>query len=255
MKSSKKSRVIEGQISFWEISVEKKEIKAEIEEKANSFRQLSQQHKKLVDIYKLKKNVRRIIKYWGGGLGVELDLGYEVKTLYFNAQGNQEFIMNKDSEVLPMDKIVYTSIEEMKLSEKQKRMIKDIDCLKELQAEKVFVRKGDSNITVICKDKIQSINQKGWILDFKNIDASFDNEEIFKEFPLQVSSESLQDIQGKITVGDYVEALIGDKLVSGEIVREYGIENAILNISYDNHTKQTAIGRFCVQRLIRKATA
>lgn len=54
-----------------------------------------------------------------------------------------------------------------------------------------------------------------------------------------------------IKVGDYVEAFHGKDVITGEIISEYGLNNWILNIVFDNGKRCTAIGRQAVRKILR----
>jgi len=61
---------------------------------------------------------------------------------------------------------------------------------------------------------------------------------------------TISDIE--ISIGDEVEAVYDDKIITGTICNIYGLNNDILNIIFDEGTKHTAIGRIAVKRVIKK---
>jgi hypothetical protein len=109
-------------------------------------------------------NLSRLIKFSGGGLGIELKKDVEYRTIYVNKDG-KEFEFYKISPVLPMDKILYYR-EEFQINEQQKNNLKDILEDVNYNVKRVIHRKGDTNIIIELQDKIISLIPNGWKLEF-----------------------------------------------------------------------------------------
>ncbi|WP_125153116.1 hypothetical protein [Clostridium rectalis] len=200
----------------WNVRIEITKIYGKVTEKVDSFTHLER--------YKTRENF---------------------KTIYVNAEGKEEFEFNRKSTVLPMDKMLHCKVAEIKLNSLRK------DKLKKLQTKyptaKIIRRGGDENVILILEDKVISINVKGWVLEFKNIKAEHEVDEVVKED----KEENLKEIQARVKPGDYIQARYGKKLIEGKITREYGLGNEILNIVFDN--KHTAIGRTSVTKILKVA--
>lgn len=241
-----------GQISLWDIeeienrdldtkkSVSLTKIVGSFTEKAEKITKLSPEvtnikndnSLKLLEITEeqqnfLKKNevmknenLSRIIKYCGGGLGIELFQDDEYTTLYINNEGIKEFNMKK-SKVLPMDQVIYykgifkaNELQEQKLEE-----IRD-------KALKIIRRKGDENIILETKDKVLSINSKGWILEFNNVQAVYSEDEVERK-----------EVNAEISVGDTVEIVYRSEKAVGVVTRIYGPGNSTINVIFNGmHT-------------------
>lgn len=68
----------------------------------------------------------------------------------------------------------------------------------------------------------------------------------------QQATEKPLDIK-KVKVGDIVEAQYGNDIIDGKIINEYGLNNWILNIVFDNGKKHTAIGRQAITKILKCA--
>ncbi len=166
------------------------------------------------------ENLSRVIKYCGGGLGIELFQDDEYTTLYINSEGIKEFNMKK-SKVLPMDQVIYykgifkaNELQEQKLEE-----IRD-------KALKIIRRKGDENIILETKDNVISINSKGWILEFKNVQAVYSEDEVERK-----------EVNAEISVGDTVEIVYKSEKEIGAVTRIYGPGNSTINVIFNGmHT-------------------
>lgn len=246
--------MMQEQLSIWDIEITKKsssdtktvekvtEIKVLDTKKANSF---TEQQGKVIEKYKAHPDINRIIQYCGGGLGIELKVEYGFRTIYVNRDGKEEYEFNKKISVLPMDKIVYYK-EKLKTNELQEQRLKE---LKD-NIIKVVRRKGDGNIIVELKDKVISINPVGWILEFNNCKAAYEEDEIINNTTEKHTEKKV--IGESVKVGDIVQAHYGKEIIQGEVIREYGTGNQILNIIFDNGKKHTAIGRRAVIGIVVK---
>lgn len=194
------------------------------------------------------ENLSRIIQYCGGGLGIELQLEDNFRTIYVNREGKEEFEFNKKSPVLPMDKILYYK-EDLKPNEIQEEKLKKLQ--EEFNIEKVIRRKGDKNIIAEVSGKVISINSLGWVLEFDNVQAIYSEDEVIKNHEEEIVD--IESLRKNVKIGDFVEAYHGKEIIQGEIVREYGLNNGILNIVFANGRKHTAIGRYAVRKIIKCA--
>jgi len=175
---------INGQISVWDMPIsifESKNVKhidetekfTTINIKENIITDLQ---KIIINRYKDYPNLNRIIKYCGGGFGIELLIDDEIITKYVNKNGEEEFTFNKKSTVLPMDNIIFYK-EDVEINTSQKnafRTIKDKDFI-------IIKRKGDENIILKYKDKVTSITSKELKLDFYKINTIYDINEIINK--------------------------------------------------------------------------
>lgn len=187
------------------------------------------------------ENLSRIIKYSGGGLGIEVNAEEGVRTIYLNRAGEQEFIKDKRLAVLPMDKILYYK-EDLQPNSLQEEKLREIKT--KYNGAKIVKRKGDLNILVEVPRKVISINPVGWVLEFYEVQAVYEDSEVIKDNV----AEDLQHIQQGVKLGDFVQAMYGKEVIEGKIIREYGLGNEILNIIFDN--KHTAIGRSHVLKIL-----
>lgn len=245
----------EVQLTIWDIEITKKPSSVtKIEENITEIKGLNtkkdssvtEQQSNVMEKYKAHLNLNRIIHYCGGGVGIELKQEDGFRTIYVNREGKEEFTKDKKLAVLPMDKILLYK-EELKTNEIQEQRLTE---LKD-NIIKVVRRKGDENVIVEIKDKVISINSKGWILEFNNCKTIYEEKEI-----LNTATEEPKDknsIGESVRVGDIVQAYHGKEIIQGQIVQEYGIGNQILNIIFDNGKKHTAIGRIAVIEIIKGA--
>ncbi|WMJ81957.1 hypothetical protein RBU49_06830 [Clostridium sp. MB40-C1] len=235
------------QISLWDIEIKEKpkEIINKITpvkiEKIPTPLELTELQQKFLDKNSVMKNenLYRLIKYCGGGLGIELQLEEEFRTIYVNKEGHEEFTKDKKLPVLPMDKILYFKTADIPLNSLQK------DKLEELRGEypltKIVKRKGDENIILLLEDKVISVNTKGWVLEFNNVEAAYLEDEVMKE-----EGQALQDIK----IGDIIETTYGKEVIAAKVYSIYNF-GSTLNIIWDK--KHTAIPRFAVKKIIKCA--
>jgi hypothetical protein len=195
------------------------------------------------------ENLNRVIKYCGGGLGIELQYEDSYKTIYVNTQGKEEFTSERKMPVLPMDKIMYYKSPFSEFNNIQEEKIKEV--LQKYPSGKVIMRKADENILIELQDKVISINPIGWVLEFQGCKAVYKEDEVERQDPSE--EVPIEDIQKSIKLGDIIEAQHGQRIINGEIVRVYGPGNVTLNIVFDNGTKHTAVHRSKVTKLIKCA--
>lgn len=268
-KGEGKTEIIVGQVSIWDIEILNKpnsftKIEEKTTENINSFTEilnevedikidksrkiydLTENQKEFLDKNKIMEdeNLSRLILYCGGGLGIEIFRDYIFKTLYVNKDGQQEFYTLKKATVLPMDKILFHK-GIFEANELQEQLVLDFK-----DKGTVIRRKGDENIIVQDKGKIISINSKGWILEFNNCKAVYTDGEIEKE--AIVESLDIKELQQSVKIGDIVEAKLISRTITGKITHVYGMHNMTLNISFDNHTKNTAIPRCVVTKILKR---
>ncbi|KEH89131.1 hypothetical protein Z965_03845 [Clostridium novyi A str. BKT29909] len=257
--------IAEGQISIFDIQVTKaakkitekprefinKVTPVKIEKNVNPLKLTELQQKFLNEHSVMKnENLSRLIKYYSGGLGIELIAPGGFKTIYVNKQGIEEFKFDKRINVLPMDQVLYYK-HELKINDLQENMLKTIkDKYKDL---KEIRRKGDENIIVEVHGKVISINSKGWILEFNNVQAIYSPNGIIQEQNEKSEAIDIKQMQKSVKVGDRVQAYRSkSEIITGVITREYGIGNEILNISFKRGDVgvATAIGRRQVIKIL-----
>jgi hypothetical protein len=280
-KSKTESFMLPGQLTLWDIEITEKSkivtenpisytetvdkvaeikvlytellpigISAETEKSINPLELTDRQQDFLNknNIYE-NKNLNRVIKYCGGGLGIELQYGDSFKIVYVNTQGREEFSSNKKIPVLPMDKILYYKSALSEFNNTQEEKLKEI--LQKTTGAKVIRRKADDNILIEIQDKVVSINPIGLVLEFYGCKTAYEEDEVERQDP--VEEVNIKDLQKSIKLGDIIEAQHGARVISGEIVRVYGPGDVTLNIVFDNGAKHTAIHRSRVTKLIKCA--
>lgn len=198
-------------------------------------------------------SLTRIIGYCGGGLGIEYKEDGKFITKYINGEGECEFTKDHSIPLLPMDKILVNNLGEIPMNKIQTDIVNRIVFQPRDNVKRVIKRKGDYNVIVEYDCKIQSIRPDGRQLDFYRVQAVYSKDEVFMDMCKSQSQPSPEEIQGSVKLGDFVQALFHDRVIEGEIVNVYGLNDAILNIVFDNGTKHTAIGRMAVKRIIKSA--
>lgn len=251
--------ILDGQLSIWDVKIPEKPRTKEvvIENKTldikcldlniNSNSLVSKEQEVLIDNFKFKGNVSRVIAYKDGNIGIETKEESEFKTYYINKSGKEEFNFTRRSPVLPWHKIIYFSCEQEKIrfTKAQTDKLQRLLCKRQKDIKRVIHRRGDENILVEFESMIIDILPNGWELDFETINyIECEEDEIYmvpnKHMEL---SKNTEDIERKVKIGDFVQALYGKEVIEGNIVHEYGLGNEILNIVFNNGTKHTAIGR------------
>lgn len=238
--------IIEGQISFWDIKITKP--KEKITEKPISFTKTKEKVTEntdsftLLEKYKTIENLSRIIKYCGGGYGIELQEGMEFKTIYLNKEGKEEFQFNKKSPVLPMDKILICNgqVSSNKLQEERLQSVKS-----KYPMAKIIKRKGDENIILALENKVISVNRKGWVLEFSNVQAVYSLDEVVRE------EIDLKDMQWSAKAGDIIETTYGKEVIAAEVYRIYN-SGYTLSIIWDK--KHTAIPRCAIRKILKQGS-
>lgn len=249
---------IPGQMAIWDLSLKSVKQDSLIVETAKvNTPTFSLKLENIISKYKEIKKVSRIIRYKAGSIGVEMQDENGYTTHYLNREGEEEFVFNKKSPVLPWDSILYYNCSHEKLKFNkiqidliQKMMLKDRDKIK-----RILHRKGDENVLIECSNKVLDILQNGWTIEFESIskiECSKDDIYLIPE-EVETKENNLEDMQNKVKIGDFVEAYYGKDIIQGEIVHIYGLEDKILNINFDNATRQTAIGRNAVRKILISA--
>ncbi len=220
---------IEGQISIFELPI------IEVAKPKENIIREEQNIKldKLDSLIKLySKSCSRIVKTLSGALLVELD----DKTLYFNSNGINEFNLPKDVAIMPEAEIIIANVDK-ELNEIQKQK------LEALKPQQYIKRKGDANL-IIPGEKIMVINQKGWVLEYKQKTKYKENEIFSTEYNLKIkgledsSREIVVDmIDRNFKVDDEVNIEYQGIKAIGKVVRIYN-NGETLNVKWDG--KQTA---------------
>lgn len=204
---------IDGQISLFDLEIfesnEKTFENPILNLKIKEIKKISS-NEEIINKYKTIKNLNRIIAYCGGGFGIETLEENTYKTLYVNQEGKEEFIIKSRCPVLPMDRILfnkdeinYTEIQLKKLSEYKNSY------------KKIIQRKGDENIILKKEGQVISINPKGWILEFKEHEIIYQENEVLKK-------ENKKDFK----TGDKVVILYENKKLNGEIRSKHELYSA-----------------------------
>lgn len=203
---------------------------------------------------KENENLSRVIKYCGGGLGIEVVYENSYRTTYINKNGREEFTTANKSPVLPMDKILYYKSEFNANTIQKENLQKVLDKFKS-SIKRVIKRKGDRSILIELPDKVIDILENGWIIDFTSINRVDCNQEDVMKILVdeKEEEESTVSVISKAKVGDYVQAMHGKNIIEGTIVREYGMGKDILNIIFENGTKHTAIGKMQILKILKSA--
>lgn len=248
-----------GQMVIWDLNFNKTVSKPllinAVEVKTPLF---SLKVENIINKYKEIKKVSRIIRYKAGSIGVEMQEENSYVTHYLNREGEEEFSFLKKSPVLPWDSIIYFNKNHEKLQFNktqldliQKLMIKDREKIK-----RIIHRKGDENVLIEYSDKVKDILPNGWSLDFLSINKIECNKDEIYLIPEGIGEKdtsSIEQIQDKVKLGDFVEAYYGKDIIQGKIIHIYGLENKILNIIFDNGSRHTAIGRSAVRKILKSA--
>ena len=261
MKSKKvkedKFEHIEGQLSLWDIisteSVkELRQIKAKVEIKENLtvIPILTPEQQCQYQKYLMKNDATRIIRYCGGGLGIEFKEGCEFKSLYINKAGEIVFECDRQLTVIPMDRILYCK-EKTTFNAVQTDKIHELLCNSRDKIQRVIKRNGDNNVLIEFSGKVISILPNGWTLEYESIaEVECSQEEIFL-IPTKVEKQEIKLNPLIVKVGDHVKAMYGKEVIEGEIVQAYN--GTTLNIIFDNKTKHTAIHRSYVIKVLISA--
>nr|WP_205606609.1 hypothetical protein [Clostridium sporogenes] len=199
--------MIDGQVSIWDIdknikkSNDKPVIKLENKEiKINNIEQ-----SKIIAKYKTYENLNRIIGYAGGALGIEIKYKDRHETIYVNKNGLEEFVIKKKSSVLPWDKIIYFK-EDLEINNIQKEKIKKIK-------GQALKRSGDENIIFNQGNKVISVIENGWVLEYDNIKIA----ELEKYKKINID----EDLRKTLKLGDIVETEYGKEIIQGKVVHIY----------------------------------
>lgn len=218
---------IEGQISIFDLpAIEVLKPKEIIKEQNNEIDKLDS----IINLY--SESCSRIVKTFSGALLVELD----DKTLYFNANGINEFNLPKDVGIMPGEKILIVNIDK-EINEIQKQK------LEALKPKQYIKRKGDANLIIIGERTIV-INPKGWILEYIQ-EPKYHENEIFsggfdfeiKEIEDNIIEEIIEMVEVEFKLNDKVNIEYQGIKAIGKVVRIYN-NGETLNVEWDG--KQTA---------------
>lgn len=219
---------IDGQISIFDLPV----IEA-VKPKKIIIREETREIDKFAPIIRLySESCSRIVKTFSGALLVEL----VDKTLYFNSKGINEFNLPSNVGIMPGEEIIVVNIDK-EINEIQKQKLED------LNPKQYIKRKGDVNL-IIPGEKTIVINQKGWVLEYKQ-KAKYHTDEIFNT-GLYLEINELENINKEITVDiidinfkvdDEVNIEYHGVKAIGKVVRIYN-NGETLNVKWDG--KQTA---------------
>jgi len=199
--------LIDGQVSIWEINktIKKGNDKPVIKLENKEIKIDNMDQTKIIAKYKTYENLNRIIGYVGGALGIEVKYKDRFETIYVNKNGLEEFVIKKKSSVLPWDKIIYFR-EDLEINNIQKEKIKKIK-------GQALKRPGDENIIFNQGNKVISVIENGWILEYENIKIA--DLEKYKKL------NANQDSRKKLELGNIVETEYKNEIIQGEVVHIY----------------------------------
>lgn len=218
--------VIEGQVSIFDLPVmtPKEEVKKIIEIDENADDEI---------INKYKSIAIKIIKCFGGRYSIETEK--ERIMLYRN--GKEDYRTNELRALLPMDNILFAR-EDFKVNDKQEQLLEEFN--KTRNIDKVIKRFGDYSYIVITKDgncriNTHVINNKGWIVDYKDKPIYKDEEVIFKNDNEEFKHDNgeIQNDIKTIEIGSIVKVKYQNKEYIGKVVRIYGPSNKTVNVIFN----------------------
>lgn len=235
---------IEGQLSLWDMvdscsknnndiapKLSINQIDSKFEKNANDLNITAEQQEFLTkNLVMENENLSRLIIHCSGGLLIELFTQGAYKTIWINPNGTKEFEYEKKAPILPMDKIIYYK-NDFKANEIQEKKLLEIQD----RALKVIKRKGDENIIVLIEDKVISINNKGWVLEFTGVHVCETEVIINKNIS-----------ENEIIVGDNVEVQYGEEIFKGVVNSIYNNGDTI-NCIFDN--RHSAFYKKCVRKI------
>ncbi|MBY6952205.1 hypothetical protein [Clostridium botulinum] len=210
MAKKQENVLIDGQVSIWEINktIKKGNDKPVIKLENKKIKIDNMDQTKIIAKYKTYENLNRIIGYVGGALGIEVKYKDRFETIYVNKKGEEEFVIKKKSSVLPWDKIIYFR-EDLEINNIQKEKIKKIK-------GQALKRPGDENIIFNQGNKVISVIENGWILEYDNI-RIVDIEKYKK-----INANSInQDLRKTLKLGNIVETEYKDDIIQGKVVHIY----------------------------------
>ncbi|EQB3100449.1 hypothetical protein ACYIU4_001785 [Clostridium botulinum] len=207
MAKKQENVLIDGQVSIWEINktIKKGNDKPVIKLENKEIKIDNMDQTKIIAKYKTYENLNRIIGYVGGALGIEVKYKDRFETIYVNKKGEEEFVIKKKSSVLPWDKIIYFR-EDLEINNIQKEKIKKIK-------GQALKRPGDENIIFNQGNKVISVIENGWILEYENIKIA--DLEKYKKL------NANQDSRKKLELGNIVETEYKNEIIQGEVVHIY----------------------------------
>ncbi|AWB17244.1 hypothetical protein [Clostridium botulinum] len=202
--------LIDGQVSIWDIdkNIKKSNGKPVIKLENKEIKINNIEQGKIIAKYKTYENLNRIIGYAGGALGIEIKYKDRFETIYVNKKGEEEFVIKKKSSVLPWDKIIYFR-EDLKINNIQKEKIKKIK-------GQALKRPGDENIIFNQGNKVISVIENGWVLEYDNIKIA----ELEKYKKINADSMD-QDFKKTLKLGNIVETEYKDEIIQGKVVHIY----------------------------------
>lgn len=220
--------MLDGQLSIFDLNIPKEKlyiIKSNIKisetlEKIQN--EINEQDKKILNKYLDKSS--KIIKTKEGRFILQL----ENEVIHLMKNGSLDFKTGKFPTIAPGDRILKV-IEDIEPTEIQKEILSKF-CV-ENNFEKVIKRKGDKNFIVVDNNEAITINEKGWILNFKQ-KAVYLEEEIIS--------------QKDIKINDMVKVDYKGIKYKGKVSYIYN-NNCTINVIFDN--KHTAFFKDNIKRI------
>lgn len=220
-------------------------------EKTEKPLELTEKQKDFLNKNKVMENgnLSRIIIHAKGSITVEIKESDTFTSQYINPEGKEEFSYSNRSTVLPWDKIFYSAIKEVPLTEIQETKVqKLINEHKDIR--RIVKRKGDENIILELEEGILSINSIGWELPFESVDHVECSEDEVYLIPDKEEVPENKDAVAK--VGDYVQVDNGKEIIEGTLFSQYNSGHTF-NIVFANSTKHTAIPRVAILKVLKSA--
>lgn len=220
-------------------------------EKIEKPLELTPKQQKFLNENKFMKNenLSRIILHPQGSITVEVKEADLFTSYYINSNEEKEAIYNKKLPVLPWDKIIYSAIKEVPLTQIQKMKLKELYNGKK-DIKRVIHRKGDENIIIELESGTISITSIGWTLPFQSMaHVECVDDEIYK---IPDGEMAIGDIQKAAKVGDYVQVDNAKEIIEGKLISNYN-GGCTFSIIYGNGTKHTAIPRVAILKILKSA--
>lgn len=211
--------MLEGQLSVFDLNIPKEElfITTKVIKIPETHKKISNEideyDKKLLSKYLDQSN--KIVKTKEGRFILQL----ENDVLHLSKNGDLDFKTKKFPPITPGSRILKAK-NDVEPTEFQKEILSKF-CIKN-DFEKVIKRKGDKNFIVIANNEAITINEKGWILNFKE-KAVYLEEEIIS--------------QKDIKIDNMVKINYKGQSYAGKVKNIYGSNNCTINVVFDNkHT-------------------
>ncbi len=262
-----KNNIAEGQLSLFDLEITPKpkkvtenpvcvteiinKVTSKENEKIEKHLELTEKQKDFLSKNNImeNENLSRIILHAKNGITIEVKESGTFISHYINAEGQKQFDYPSKSSVLPWDKIIYSAIKEVPLTEIQETKVQKL-INEHKDIKRIVKRKGDENIILELTEGILSVNSIGWELPFESMNhiECSDDEVYF----IPGKKEALKSKDAVAKVGDYVQVDNGKGIIEGTLFSEYNSGHTF-SIIFDNGTKHTAIPRVAILKILKSA--